>query len=1029
MFSLAATPLSELASGAEPTVWSESSPSWKPAETTRADASVAFDPATFLSPLTFGGSANSLPPSVPLPPSGLDAPPGRKPGAARGVNSPGNPMFGNQQLAASGMQQPAASESMPLASGAQSDWAIVNSPSPPPSPTTNSHSGVTCVSASDCWAVGSYYNGSVNQTLIEHWDGTSWSIVSSPNTSATQNNSLKGVTCASASDCWAVGSYLNGSVAQTLIERWNGSSWSIVTSPNTSATQANSLAAVTCVSASDCWAVGSYFNGSVAQTLIERWDGSSWAIVTSPNTSATQANVLSGVTCVSVSDCWAVGYHWTATGTQQTLIEHWGGSSWAIVTSPNVAAPGRQQLSILTAVTCASASDCWAVGHYYNGITFIWQTLIERWDGTSWAIVSSPNTLTTQGGDFLYGVTCVSASACWAVGSYYKPNAGISSTSQTLIQRWDGISWAIVNSPNAGTTQGNFLLGVTCLSASECWAVGHYDFHGTTTQTLVERWNGSAWAVVASPNTLVPRGGSLSAVTCVSASDCWAVGSYNTISTPQTLIERWDGTSWAIVSSPNTSPTQYHQLNGVTCVSASDCWAVGYSQSADPITYQTLIMHWDGISWTIVTSPNPPATTVNVLSDVTCVSASDCWAVGSLNYNAPTEQTLIERWNGSSWTIVTSPNASATGANRLNGVTCVSASDCWSVGYYNAGSSNELSLLRTLIEHWDGTSWAIVSSPNPSATQGNYILYAVTCASASDCWAVGDYDNGTDAGQTLIERWDGTSWAIVTSPNTSPTQANFLRGVTCVSASECWAVGSARTGSTYQTLIEHWDGTSWAIVSSPNTSATQWNQLNGVACVSASECWAVGYHLSPNGGQTLMLRYTMSVPTPTSVVSRKTHGAAGDFDIDLRLAGDPGIECRTGGASGDHQVVITFPSAVTFASAAVTSGTGTISSSTGSATTALTVNLTGVTNAQTITLTLSGVNDGTNTGDVSVQMAVLLGDTTGSGAVNSSDISQTKSQSGQAVTASNFRQDVAVSGSINSSDISLVKSKSGTALP
>ncbi len=164
-------------------------------------------------------------------------------------------------------------------------------------------------------------------------------------------------------------------------------------------------------------------------------------------------------------------------------------------------------------------------------------------------------------------------------------------------------------------------------------------------------------------------------------------------------------------------------------------------------------------------------------------------------------------------------------------------------------------------------------------------------------------------------------------------------------------------------------------------------------------------------------------------VSRKTHGTAGAFDVDLPLSGNPGIECRTGGASGDYQVVVTFPKAVTFNSAAVTSGTGSVTSTSGSGTPAVTLNLTGITNAQTIAVTLAGVNDGTNTLDVSVPMSVLVGDTTADTFVNSGDIAQTKSQSGTSVTGSNFREDVNADGNLNSGDIGLVKSKSGTALP
>jgi hypothetical protein len=168
-------------------------------------------------------------------------------------------------------------------------------------------------------------------------------------------------------------------------------------------------------------------------------------------------------------------------------------------------------------------------------------------------------------------------------------------------------------------------------------------------------------------------------------------------------------------------------------------------------------------------------------------------------------------------------------------------------------------------------------------------------------------------------------------------------------------------------------------------------------------------------------------PVPIGVVSRKTHGTAGTFDVDL-LPPAPAIECRTGGANGDHKVVVNFPSTVTVSSASVSSGTGSVSSFSVSGA-VVTVNLTGVANAQRLTIKLTNVNDGTNAGDVFVLMGVLLGDTTANGSVNSSDISQTKAQSGTVASSSNFRTDVTINGLINSSDISTVKSKSGTALP
>jgi hypothetical protein len=176
-------------------------------------------------------------------------------------------------------------------------------------------------------------------------------------------------------------------------------------------------------------------------------------------------------------------------------------------------------------------------------------------------------------------------------------------------------------------------------------------------------------------------------------------------------------------------------------------------------------------------------------------------------------------------------------------------------------------------------------------------------------------------------------------------------------------------------------------------------------------------------------------PILVGAVSRKTHGTAGTFDIDL-MPPSSGIECRAGGANGDYQVVVTFATPVTLSSASAvpaSGGTASVSGSPSVSGNQVTINLTNVSNAQRFNINLIGVNDGTGARDISVPMAVLIGDTTGNGVVNSSDIAQTQSQSGQPVNnqegTSNFREDVTANGQINSSDIALVQSKSGTALP
>ncbi len=352
------------------------------------------------------------------------------------------------------------------------------------------------------------------------------------------------------------------------------------------------------------------------------------------------------------------------------------------------------------------------------------------------------------------------------------------------------VSWTGVQPPNPSSSS-NFLNGVAVVSSCRAWAVGSY-FNGTAFQTLIDGWDGASWTQQPSPNPAgARRGNELNAVAATSASNAWAVGIYSNGTAYQTLTEHWNGTIWAQVPSPSPSSSGDNLLSAVAATSASNAWAVGsYSNgTAD----QTLIERWNGTTWKRVPSPNPGGSArFNVLRSVAATSATSAWAVGYYS-NGTAEQTLIVRWDGTTWKRVPSPSPSSS-INRLAGVTATSATSAWAVGTYDNGIAPQ-----TLIERWNGTAWKRVPGPNPGSANNAFL--GVTATSATSAWAVGAYQNGT-VFRTLIGRWNGTAWTQVPSPNLSSSD-NFLQAVDATSATSAWAVGYYHTGTGYRTMALH----------------------------------------------------------------------------------------------------------------------------------------------------------------------------------------------------------------------------------
>lgn len=337
---------------------------------------------------------------------------------------------------------------------------------------------------------------------------------------------------------------------------------------------------------------------------------------------------------------------------------------------------------------------------------------------------------------------------------------------------------------------------------------------------------------------------------------------------------------WTIQATPNVGALS--QLNAADAISPSDVWVVGES-GAPFFNSLPLAEHWDGTSWSVVPTPNPQGAASTELQGVSGASSTDVWAVGQSKLQSGLGEILLLHWDGSAWTQVAAPQ----GTEPPMAVDAISTDDVWAVGSDTA-------------EHWDGSAWATMQVPIPNR---HTELLSVSGMSSSDVWATGEFPDKRGRPHSLVLHFDGTSWSKVSSPNTGPNSQ--LEGVTAVSSDNVWAVGNdAGPGDgAPRTLTEHWNGTSWSVVPGPRSIDP--SQLDAVAAVSPTDVWAVGQADGPNGDdQTLAEQWngaTWTVsPTPQSTMT----GTTSDF---LGLAVTPGVVFAAGSVlPGDTQETLTL---------------------------------------------------------------------------------------------------------------------------
>ena len=360
----------------------------------------------------------------------------------------------------------------------------------------------------------------------------------SAGTAAAADPGFNGVSCTSAAACTVVGSAKapDGRTVP-LAERWDGHAWVV------EATQAppggGSLQSVSCVSARACTAVGYARTGPRADQMLplaESWHGGEWV----PQAAVVRgaADDLTDVSCPAATFCMALGGRLHPDGSSTTLMERWDGHRWTQLATP----AGRDMAS----VSCSAATSCVAVGSDTADDFGVWS---EAWDGSTWGIQANGDVST---GELAGAVSCPSPGACTVVGSSYFYD--LSPTAE----RWDGARWRIEDAvePSDADTDGDGLVAVSCVSASACVAVGSYsdvELPDDNSETLAEKWNGSAWAILPTPR-FTGTEGTLSDISCTSARACLAVGETDdqqaaagrTENRP--LVERWNGRAWTVLA-------------------------------------------------------------------------------------------------------------------------------------------------------------------------------------------------------------------------------------------------------------------------------------------------------------------------------------------------------------------------------------------------------------------------------------------------------------------------------------------------
>lgn len=357
-----------------------------------------------------------------------------------------------------------------------------------------------------------------------------------------------------------------------------------------------------------------------------------------------------------------------------------------------------------------------------------------------WKIKSTPNPSGAIDSN-LYDVSCnPSTSACTAVG---KSTSSLEADSPIAL-RWNGTSWSEQAPAKKSGATHTRLYGVDCPSEIRCLAVGNHQSSGTPS-LLSELWNEGKWSVQTTPLPAESTSSEFTAIGCNSTANCTAVGSAVIGGVKKAIAERWTSPTWALSSIPFPEGAKWSQLDGVDCLWSNFCVAVGrYTNSSN--AEKSMALFWNGTSWSLQTLTDPSGATKSTLLDVACTpSPNVCTAVGGWKIFLGKERTLAYRFTGgSTWTLQTTPNPTETSV--FQDVSCATETSCAAVGSWDPSESEPT---KTLAADWNGSSWSIQTTPNPAGATFSS-LFGVSCQGSS-CMGVGWSTNSSGTDTTLSE--------------------------------------------------------------------------------------------------------------------------------------------------------------------------------------------------------------------------------------------------------------------------------------